>query len=44
MNDENSVSSCGAFHFTVVPLTTKWLSWSHQLVGSLLADRIYFQL
>lgn len=44
MNDENSVSSCGAFHFTVLPLTTKWLSWSHQLVGSLLADRIYFQL
>lgn len=27
MNDENSVSSCGAFHFTVLPLTTKWLSW-----------------
>lgn len=43
MNDENSVSSCGAFHFTVLPLTTKWLSWSQQLVGSLLADRIYFQ-
>lgn len=34
MNDENSVSSCGAFHFTVLPLTSKWLSWSVGEVAS----------